>query len=352
MVWPEMMHAIRFTPHEQTGMPEQLFHQAQANFKLGKLLEAKTLLLQYVAQEEGNELAWLMLADVVERADDKIIALENALTVNPNLVRARNRLAQLQGEQAQAAQDKFQRAETAVNVGLHQEALRLFQEIVEAEPEHEVAWWEISLLVTAVEDKIIALENVLIANPRNAQARARLTQLRQNHSDDLAIAIAYEAQGDLDKAIAAYTFAVGHAPIAADRLIAKKKLEEAKIKVGQQPIKSVNSTVNLLRFMIGPPLIYALLVFIQSGLSPTTLPRTLLWELLAVWFGTVLFIAANQQPDKDGETLFNAELLADWRFRVMVTSLGILLIALPFLFFFLTAFSSLAAIETAVRLFR
>ncbi|MEM7115554.1 MAG: hypothetical protein AAF614_24145 [Chloroflexota bacterium] len=333
-------------------MPEQLFRQAQANFKVGKLEEAKALLLQYVAQEEGNALAWLMLSDVVERTDDKIIALENALTVNPHLVRAQNRLAQLRGEQEQAAQDKLERAQTAVKIGLRQEALRLFQEIVHEQPENEVAWWEISLLITAVEDKIVALENVLKVNPRNTQARVRLTQLRQNHSDDLAIAIAYEAQGDLEKAIAAYTFAAGHSPVAADRLIAQKKLEEAKLKAGQQPAKPVSSTLNMLRFMVGPPLIYGLLVFIQNGLSPASLPTTFLWELLAVWFGTVLFIAANQQPERDGETVFSAELLADSRFRMMVTSLGILLIAIPFLYFFLTAFSTFSIMETAVRLFR
>lgn len=333
-------------------MPEDLFRQAQASFKLGKLEDTRTLLLQYVALEEGNELAWLMLSDVVETSEDKIIALENALLVNPNLVRAKNRLAQLRGAQDEAAQDKFQQAETAVKIGLRQEALRLFQEIVRDNAQNEAAWLHISRLVTDVEDKIIALERVVEINPRNDHAQAHLTQLRQNHSDDLAIAIAYETQGNLKKAIDAYTFAAGHAPIAADRLVAQKRLEDARLKLGQQPIRPTSSTFNLLRFMIGPPLIYGLLVFIQSGLSPAYLSRTFLWELLAVWFGTVLFIAANQSIEGEGETLFSEDLLGDWRFRMVVTGLGVLLIALPFLFFFLTAFSSFDVTQTAVRIFR
>ena len=313
-------------------MPEQLFRQAQKLVKQGQLEQARGLLLRYVEQEEENELAWLLLSDLVESREDKLIALENALTINPNLIRAQNRLVQLRGERQQTVAEKFKQGETAVKVGLRVEAMRLLQEVVQAEPNHEQAWLLLSQIVTAVEDKIIALEAAQRANPRNEQTAYQLTQLRQNHSSDLAVGTAYEAHGELQKALAAYTFAAGHAPVAADRLIAQKKLDELRQQLGGKEIKTTSPAMTLLRFMIGPPLIYTILSLLQNGLSLNQLPPRFFWELLTVWFGTVLFIAANQKPHGQEETLFDPEILEDWRLRGLLTLLGLLLVLVPFVF--------------------
>lgn len=313
-------------------MPEQLFRQAEKLVKQGHLEEARGLLLRYVEQQEDNELAWLLLSDLVESSEDKVIALENALTINPHLVRAQNRLVQLRGERQQTVEEKFRQGETAVKVGLRVEAMRLLQEVVQAQPTHEQAWLLLSQIVTAVEDKIVALEAAQRANPRNDQTTHQLTQLRQNHSSDLAIGTAYEAHGELQKAIAAYTFAAGHAPVAADRIIAQKKLDDLRQQLGEKESKTTSPAMTLLRFMVGPPLIYTLLSLLQHGLSINQLPSRFFWELLTVWFGTVLFLAANQEPSDSEETLLGSDILGDRRLRGLLTLLGLVMVLVPFIF--------------------
>ncbi len=88
--------------------------------------------------------------------------------------------------------------------------------------------------------------------------------------------------------------------------------------------------MTLLRFMVGPPLIYTLLSLLQNGLSMSHLPPRFFWELIAVWFGTVLVIAANQKANGTEETLFGPEILEDRRLRGLLTLLGLALVLVPF----------------------
>ena len=60
-----------------------LLQRGIALAKAGRRDEARELLLQVTEQDEMNELAWLWLSGVVESDDDKAIALENVLTINP-----------------------------------------------------------------------------------------------------------------------------------------------------------------------------------------------------------------------------------------------------------------------------
>lgn len=63
---------------------KQLLKQGIAQAKSGRREEARNLLMQYIEQDESNEMAWLWLSDVVDSDEDKAIALENVLTLNPN----------------------------------------------------------------------------------------------------------------------------------------------------------------------------------------------------------------------------------------------------------------------------
>ena len=57
--------------------------------KRGQAKQAIELLMHVVNADENNEQGWLWLSYVIEEPQDKIIALENALSINPN-----NRVAQ------------------------------------------------------------------------------------------------------------------------------------------------------------------------------------------------------------------------------------------------------------------
>ena len=65
-------------------MANDLLQQAITAYKKGQRDLARDLLLQFVEDDKNNELSWLILADLVKDPADQIIALENALTINPN----------------------------------------------------------------------------------------------------------------------------------------------------------------------------------------------------------------------------------------------------------------------------
>jgi Flp pilus assembly protein TadD len=67
-------------------MPDttELLQKGIALAKAGRREEARDILLQVVEQDERNESAWLWISGVVDTDDDKAIALENVLTLNPN----------------------------------------------------------------------------------------------------------------------------------------------------------------------------------------------------------------------------------------------------------------------------
>jgi lipoprotein NlpI len=67
-------------------MPDttELLQRGIALAKAGRREEARDILLQVVQQDERNESAWLWISGVVDTDDDKAIALENVLTLNPN----------------------------------------------------------------------------------------------------------------------------------------------------------------------------------------------------------------------------------------------------------------------------
>lgn len=67
-------------------MPDttELLQQGIALAKAGQREEARTILMQVVEQDKRNESAWLWLSGVVDSDDDKAVALENVLTLNPD----------------------------------------------------------------------------------------------------------------------------------------------------------------------------------------------------------------------------------------------------------------------------
>ena len=61
-----------------------LLQKGIALAKAGRHEEARELLLQVIDQDERNETAWLWISGVVDNDEDRGIALENVLQINPN----------------------------------------------------------------------------------------------------------------------------------------------------------------------------------------------------------------------------------------------------------------------------
>ena len=74
--------------------------QAIAAVQGGHKAEARHLLESVLDADERNEKAWLWLGSVVDSDEERIICLENVLTINPNNEMARKGLAVLRAEAA------------------------------------------------------------------------------------------------------------------------------------------------------------------------------------------------------------------------------------------------------------
>jgi tetratricopeptide (TPR) repeat protein len=68
--------------------------------KAGRRAEARELLMRVIEADEHNEQAWLWLSGVVDTDEDRLICLENVLTLNPDNVQARAGLRWLQEREA------------------------------------------------------------------------------------------------------------------------------------------------------------------------------------------------------------------------------------------------------------
>lgn len=74
----------------------QWLQQGVAAAKAGRREEARRLLMQVVEADERIELAWLWLSSVVDTDADRLVCLENVLTLNPGSEEARAGLEWLQ----------------------------------------------------------------------------------------------------------------------------------------------------------------------------------------------------------------------------------------------------------------
>jgi hypothetical protein len=80
---------------QQARQARQVFQAALQAHKEKQNEETLRLLLQYVEIDSRNETAWLMLSNLVPELADQVIALENALTLNPGNTKTRKRLQKL-----------------------------------------------------------------------------------------------------------------------------------------------------------------------------------------------------------------------------------------------------------------
>lgn len=330
-----------------------LFREAVKAARAGERLRARDLLLELVEGEPRNEMAWLWLSELVDDPEDKIIALENVLTINPGRPLARQRLEQLREQRTQAAPQQSQRdlyaeARAAVKGGRRQEGRDLLRQLVAREPDHERAWLALSRLVDGIEEQMIALENVLRLNPNNDQAQIRLTQLQLTHDDHLALGRAYEERGQLEKAITAYRLAEKQSPSAADRVIAGKRRQAAEqLRKQGQPVQVTHPTTTLLRLAAGPVVMYGLLLFIHSGLNPLRTSPILCLGGLGVALGSLLIAGVHNTPHHAlWKNVLGADGLRDAPTRLLLSVLGLLFLAIPFAIILINAVNRLAHYQT------
>lgn len=74
---------------------ERLYREGVAAIRAGNRLAAREKLMKVIEQDQLHEQAWLWLSAVVDTDEERIVCLENVLTINPDNEAARRGLTQL-----------------------------------------------------------------------------------------------------------------------------------------------------------------------------------------------------------------------------------------------------------------
>jgi hypothetical protein len=279
---------------------EEMLQQAVAAYKAGRRGEARALLLRYVETDQRSELAWLLLSNLVHDLDDRIIALENALTINPNNEKAAVQLWKLKRQRYQdpdqLAEDYVHRLEQAIeakNKGQGMLAYKILRQLVQEDDRNEQAWLLLSELSPDTDSEITALRNLLLLNPSHNQARLRLEKLERFRDDPLALGKLYEAWGEAEKARDIYVNLTLEANSVAERREAERRMKNTEMREQAPGIKLVSPPLTLARLMAGPVLLYSALALIHGGLNPFKLSPLFWLGGVSVVLGSFLIMIAS-----------------------------------------------------------
>src|SRR6185436_14591046 len=84
----------------------EIVQRALQSARAGRRTEARDLLLQVVETDPRNETAWMWLSGLVDSLEDRIIACENVLTINPANEKTRSYLEKLERQQKALLENK------------------------------------------------------------------------------------------------------------------------------------------------------------------------------------------------------------------------------------------------------
>lgn len=262
-------------------------------YKAGRRGEARTRLLDYVETNQQDELAWLLLSNLVHDLEDRIIALENALTINPNNEKAAAQLWKLERQRYQSSDQytdkKIPRLEQAVEArdkGQDLLAYNILRQLVQDDDRSEQAWLMLSELSPDTDSEIIALRNLLQLNPSHNDAKLRLEKLLLFRDDPLALGKLYETWGEEEKARDLYVKVAFEASTSAERREAERRMKDTEMREQAPGIRLVNPQVTLVRLMVGPILLYFALALIHGGMNPLKI-------LPVFWLGTVSIVIGS-----------------------------------------------------------
>lgn len=269
----------------------------------GEKKEARDLLLQVVDVEPRNELAWIWLSGLVDSLEDRIIACENVLTINPANEKIRIYLAQLQEQslsspetnpQAQdEAVDLFLQAKAAAERNDIDSALRLARQTVEKEPDYEAAWLLIGSISPDLDQQLLAWEMASQLNPSNPQTIAALQQARYSKVNPLSLAKRLEQQGRFEEALKVYEASASKARNSQEfDHIYKQILRIEGLK--RENIRYIDPASSIARLTFVWPSLYLSLALVQVGLNPFAHPAFYLWlGLPIVLLGSFLLSIAE-----------------------------------------------------------
>jgi tetratricopeptide (TPR) repeat protein len=252
--------------------------------RAGRKVEARDLLIALVDVDPQNELAWVWLSGLVDSLEDRIIACENVLTINPANEKVRAYLMELQHQHTSYSLRKnideavnlFDRARGHAVRNEVDTALQLARQALEKHPDYEDAWLLIGRISPDIDLQIAALEKASKLNPSNAEAISTLGQARYRKANPLSTAARLEQLGKLDEALKVYQEQAAKAKNSRDfdhiykQIIRVEGLQTEKIRY-------VTSSSSITRLTFTWPLLYLSLALVQMGLNPFAHPMLYVW---------------------------------------------------------------------------
>ncbi|MBI5952135.1 MAG: hypothetical protein HY865_10785 [Chloroflexi bacterium] len=327
-----------------------LLQQAMSAVRAGRELTARDIFLEVVEINPRNETAWIWLTGLLDNLDDCIYACEQVLEINPQNASVRQYLSQLQVEkdkqrekQRLHVEEQAGQARELVKAGRSAEALEMARFLSREGESIADVWRLLAELSPDIDEQLSALEKLLALTPGDAKSRQEFERLQHFKKNPLDLAEMYEEQGNIEKAIQAYGIAA---------LQVKSKSEQNNIywktvrleNLRQEQIAHISPTVSIARLTAGPPLLYFMLLFIHVGLNPVANPDFIAWFgfFWTMLGGFMIALASVRSHHRLWTLIFkNAGSRGTPAARLSMSAAGWILVILPFVFLFLTAFDRL-----------
>jgi len=262
------------------------------------------LLLQVVEQNPQHLMAWLWLSDLMDATEDRIVALENALTLQPDQPQVLMRLEQYRVEltaqqERQAARQEVRAEQPRPAAPFHiarQETAEPYATPAPDTPVFNDQSWVTIAPAMVLDDRVAALKKALAADPDNARLRADLAHWRDMRANPLLWGALCERKGQLEFAISAYRKACIHPRNKEEQREADRRLELAEARHQHPDIRVQRDSTELLRLMMGPLLLYVALLFVHGGLRFSSLPAVFHMGTLSVLLGSFLVTLTGLRP--------------------------------------------------------
>ena len=325
-------------------------HRAIQTARAGRKAEARDLLIKIVEVEPRSEIAWIWLAGLMDSLEDRIIACENALTINPANEKVRAYLTKLQGQHVSRlpnqrideAVDLLNQAKACAERNEITMAIRLAWQALEKQDTYEDAWLFLAKISPNPDQQIMALEKAYKLNPSNSEAASVLKQARYLRANPIRAAKQLEQEGKLEEALKAYQALAAKTKNAKDFDEVYKQIIRIE-GLQKEKIRYVAPTSSIARLTFGWPLLYLSLALVQMGLNPFAHPVFYLWlGLPLVAVGSFLLSLAEVRSNHTlWQKIFDEQGEGSQLARLVAATAGWFLIIVPHLLILLDSLNRL-----------
>ncbi|MCP4138958.1 MAG: hypothetical protein GY755_01485 [Chloroflexi bacterium] len=302
--------------------------------KLGQELSARELFIDLVQEDPNNKLAWLWLIGLLDDRDDLILACEEVLRIDPTETRVRMRLDELRRiekvEKERAENAALAKVDKLLSDGNTESALRHLRKITKENNKSEIAWSMLAKYTNDLVEKERALARLYAFDPANKEKKEALKRARYYRENPLELAVSYEENGEIEKAIKVYESVSAKAKGRSewDRLFREiNRLRGLK----EEKIVHVSPKVTIARLTLGPPLLFLFMLIAQVGYDFRYISLLMGVEFLLVIVGAFLVaLSTAGSENRIWKKLGSVGGRGSKRLRMLVGAAGVTLMFLSF----------------------